>query len=45
MRFGDEGVIRNVESHGSNPWTRYSIVLDSGLSASGIADDQFEVVS
>lgn len=33
---GTGGVITNVESHGSNPWTRYSVRFDNGTHASGL---------
>lgn len=30
------GTITNVESHGANPWTRYGIEFDNGVSTNGI---------
>lgn len=33
---GTVGVVTSVESHGSNPWTRYSVRLANGGSASGL---------
>lgn len=33
---GMVGVISSVESHGSNPWTRYSVTFGNGGSASGL---------
>jgi hypothetical protein len=33
---GLAGVITRVESHGSNPWTRYSVRFDDGTTASGL---------
>lgn len=42
---GQTGVITGKESHNSNPWTRYSIKLDSGHRASGRVDGtDFRVV-
>lgn len=32
------GTVTSVESHGSNPWTRYSVRFDDGTSASGLVD-------
>lgn len=32
---GMTGVITSVESHGMNPWTRYSIKFDNGTRTSG----------
>lgn len=41
---GQTGVIVDVESHGSNPWRRYGILLDSGHRASGrVSGTDFEV--
>lgn len=37
---GLEGVITSVESHGSNPWTRYTVRFDDGTRASGLAPDK-----
>lgn len=34
--FGVEGEIVAVESHGSNPWTRYSVRFADGTRASGL---------
>ncbi len=33
---GQAGVVTDVESHGSNPWTRYTVRLDSGHRTSGV---------
>lgn len=33
---GQHGVISDVESHGSNPWTRYTILLDNNCRTSGV---------
>lgn len=33
---GLTGVVRVVESHGSNPWTRYTVRFDDGGYASGL---------
>lgn len=27
---GQIGIVRSVNSHGSNPWTRYSILIETG---------------
>jgi hypothetical protein len=34
---GLTGVVTDVESHGSNPWTRYSVRFSDGTTASGLA--------
>ena len=40
------GVVRDVEKHGSNPWTRYSLRFDDGSGTSGaVLGKDFEVVS
>lgn len=40
---GMEGVVTSVNSHGSNPWTRYTILLDNGgRLIDGIADSDFD---
>ncbi|MBO0879458.1 MAG: hypothetical protein J2P17_03620 [Mycobacterium sp.] len=37
------GIVVNVESHNSNPWTRYSVRFVDGTSASGlVAGEDFE---
>lgn len=42
--IGDSGVITDVESHGSNPWTRYSIRLANGSRQHGLVlGTHFEV--
>jgi len=33
---GAHGVVTSVESHGSNPWTRYTIRFADGTRASGL---------
>lgn len=33
---GLTGVVTTVESHGSNPWTRYTVMFDDGTRASGL---------
>jgi hypothetical protein len=33
---GLEGTVTCVESHGSNPWTRYSVTFTDGTAASGL---------
>jgi hypothetical protein len=33
---GAHGVVDHVESHGSNPWTRYTIRFADGTRASGL---------
>jgi len=33
---GLAGTITSVESHGSNPWTRYSVRFEDGTTASGL---------
>lgn len=33
---GLEGIITHVESHGSNPWTKYSVRFEDGTTASGL---------
>lgn len=33
---GLTGVVTTVESHGSNPWTRYTVRFDDGTRASGL---------
>ena len=35
---GLTGTVTSVESHGSNPWTRYSVRFDDGTAASGLAE-------
>ena len=35
-KTGLTGRITNVESHGSNPWTRYTVRFDDGSTASGL---------
>lgn len=39
---GLAGTVTSVESHGSNPWTRYTVRFEDGTSASGlVAGDDF----
>lgn len=33
---GLHGVIRDVEHHGSNPWTRYSVLFEDGSYSDGL---------
>jgi len=35
---GLTGIVVSVESHGSNPWTRYSVRFIDGSSASGLCE-------
>jgi hypothetical protein len=37
---GITGVIVSVESHGSNPWTRYSVRWEDGSRSSGVTPKQ-----
>lgn len=39
IEVGMTGVITSVESHGINPWTRYSIRFDDGTTTHGIVPD------
>jgi len=39
-RIGMEATVKSVEMHGSNPWTRYCIVLADGTRASGAILDK-----
>ena len=36
IQAGWLGTITNVENHGMNPWTRYSIRFDNGCRAYGV---------
>jgi O-acetyl-ADP-ribose deacetylase (regulator of RNase III) len=40
LKPGWLGTITKVESHGSNPWTRYSITFDNGIRAHGVHPDK-----
>lgn len=35
---GLTGTVTSVESHGMNPWTRYSVRFSDGTSASGLVE-------
>jgi hypothetical protein len=37
---GLAGVVTYVESHGSNPWTRYCVRFEDGTTASGLVAGQ-----
>jgi hypothetical protein len=36
MEAGLTGTITNVESHGMNPWTRYTVAFDNGTRTFGL---------
>jgi hypothetical protein len=40
MQGGLHGTVINVESHGSNPWTRFGIEFDDGSHAYGVHPDE-----
>ena len=43
VEIGDEGTITRVESHGNNPWTRFSVQWDNGNRSHGVHPGDVEV--
>lgn len=41
---GQVGEVVGVESHGQNPWTRYTVRWIDGSRTSGVTPDRIEVV-
>jgi hypothetical protein len=37
---GQPGTVTDVESHGCNPWTRYTVRFDDGSRASGLCEGE-----